>query len=735
MKMIRIILLAILPAISMAQPAPATLSGKISDSNGPLVGANIYWVGTTKGTVSAPDGTFSIERVADSKFLVISFTGYQTDTLDGTESDYLEVTLIKSVDIEEVEIVKRWKTTTFSLIDPMKAERMGEDELLKAACCNLSESFETNASVDVSFTDAITGTRQIRMLGLAGPYSQITRENIPDVRGLSAIYGMEYIPGTWIKSIQLNKGTGSVVNGFESIAGQINVELHKPESSDRVYLNLYANQESRLEGNLNLKQKINERLSTSLLLHGHMQQSEMDNNGDGFMDKPVGDMFTIANRWKLNTPNRLESQLGLKVTHNNKKGGQMGYSKNPTTDMWGMDMETNRIEGWFKLGKVFERNPMQSIGLQVSAVHHDQELSFGLKDYDAQQQSGYANVIFQSQENVYHTYKLGTSFQYDRFEEKLDSLNFDREEMVPGVFGEYAFSPNDYFDVVAGLRADYHNNFGLFFTPRLHVRFAIAENSVLRFSGGRGQRTASIIAENNSVLASSREVNIISGNTTKPYGLDEEIAWNYGANFTQNFRLDYREGYFTVDIYQTRFKNQVVVDLENPRQVSFYNLDGKSYSTSVQGQLDYELIRRLDVRVAYRWNDVRTTFQSGLKQKPMVSPHRAFMNLAYGTRNHWSFDYTVQWLSSRRIPSTMDNPIEYQLAEYSPGYFLMNAQISKRWAEKFDVYVGVENLLDFRQEDPILAASDPFGPYFDAALTWGPIFGRMVYAGIRLKIK
>lgn len=727
--------------VVVAQPTASVVNGKVYEQNEtdtlmPLVGANVYWLGSTSGTVTSPDGSFSITRLSDSGKLIISFTGFRTDTIDLSKTDYVEVLLQKDLSIEQVEIIKRWKTTSFSLLDPMKTEKIGEKELHKAACCNLSESFEANASVDVSFADAITGTKQIQMLGLAGPYSQITRENMPDIRGLSAIYGMEYIPGTWIESIQLNKGAGSVVNGYESIAGQINVELWKPESADRLYLNIYGNEDSRVEANLNLTHKINENLSTALLLHARTQKVEMDRNDDGFMDKPIGDQYIILNRWKLTTKTHWESQLGIKATFNNNTGGQMGYNPGSTEDLWGMEMETTRLEAWMKVGKVFDKNPTNSIGMQFSGVSHEQKSDFGLKSYAAVQNSGYANFIFQSKPSVYHSYKLGGSFQYDNFDEQLDSLNWLREEIVPGVFAEYNFSPSDNFDIVAGMRSDYHNNYGVFFTPRIHLRYALAEKSVFRLSAGKGHRTASIFAENSSVLASSRGVYIIGANTDTPYGLKQEIAWNFGANFTQKFQLDYREGSVTFDIYHTNFQNKIVVDLDDsPQTVLFYNLDGKSYSTSFQAQADYEVFRRFDARIAYRWYDVKTDYLSGTKEKPLVSSHRAFMNLAYGTRNHWSFDYTLQWQGSKRIPSTSGNPPQYQLDDYSPSFFMMNAQVSKQWAEKFDVYIGVENILDYKQDNPILASEDPFGPNFDASLTWGPIFGRMVYGGIRLRIK
>ncbi|MBN1950298.1 MAG: TonB-dependent receptor [Bacteroidales bacterium] len=727
----------------LAQPSPAgaSVEGTVYELHKgrkeALIGVNIYWAGTTQGTITDGNGKFAILPSEQTNRLVVSYAGFQTDTLIVEDHDLIEVVLQEGLNLEEVEVKHRRKTTEFSMINPIKIESVGEGELEKAACCNLSESFETNPSVDVSFTDAITGTKQIQMLGLAGPYTQITRENIPDIRGLSSIFGMEYLPGPWIESIQLNKGTGSVVNGFESIAGQINAELRKPETADRLYLNVFGNQESRLEANLILKHELSENLGTALLLHARTQSVPMDYNGDGFMDKPLGKQFIALNRWEYHNHEGWHSQFSIKGTSSGSEGGQMPVSTGMSENPWTMAMNARKLESWFKLGKVSEDKPYRSFGFQLAGTLHEQDSRFGNKTYLADQHSLYANLIFQSVfGDTRHKYKTGISWQADEYNEMLDSLNYERLESVPGVFFEYTWSPNAKFDLVTGIRGDYHNQYGLFMTPRMHIRYAPAETSVFRFSAGRGLRTASILAENMAILASSREVIIQGEHSDTPYGLDPELAWNLGGNFTQKFRLDYREGAISFDLYYTTFQNQIVVDLDqDPQTIMFYNLEGKSTSTSFQGQLDYELIQRLDLRLAYRWYDVKTQYLTGLQSKPLVSRNRAFLNLAYQTRNHWKFDYTVQWHGARRIPLTASNPVEYQMPENSPAFFLMNAQISKEWRESFEIYLGGENLLNFKQENPILAADDPFGPYFDSSLIWGPVFGRMFYGGIRLKIK
>ena len=645
---------------------------------------------------------------------------------------------IKTKKLDEVIIKRHQQSTTISLLDPIKKEKIGERELLKAACCNLSESFETTPSVDLAFTDAISGYKQIQMLGLAGPYTLITRENIPDARGLSAVTGLTFTPGTWIEGMQLSKGTGSVVNGYESVAGQINVEWRKPfeEKEDKWYLNLYQSSQGRTEGNIVRKMKFNENLSTNFFLHGKSQWLKQDQNSDGFLDQPIDKQFVGANRWFWFGKRGWEIQTGIKGVYVENRGGQRNYTSG-TEQMpgnpWGFELNMKRIEGWAKIGHVFANKPATSMGLQLSTVYHDQDALYGARNYDATQKSLYANFIYQSIiSNTNHVIKIGWSNLIDNYDETFAGSRFQRNEIVPGIFSEYSYNGQK-INVVAGLRADHHNLFGTFVTPRLHLRYAPWTRSSLRGSIGRAQRTANIFAENMGFMASSRNFFILNNDDGKPYGLDPEVAWNTGVNFTQKFRLNYRDGVFTVDYYYTNFENQVVVDVEDHQSVRFYNLDGASFANSFQAQLDYELIHNLDLRLAYRWYDVRTTYRNTLKEKPLIAAHRAFANAGYETSNHWKFDYTLQWIGSKRIPEH-DHHGVYAEAR-SEEFIQMNAQVSKTWNDRFEVYFGGENLTNFMMHDPVLGSGDPFGNHFDASLIWGPVMGRNIYAGIRWKIK
>lgn len=724
----------------------------------PLVGANVFWLGTTAGIVTGSNGVFMIDRVEASNKLVVSYVGYRSDTITITNQTSVKITLQSAQVLQEV-TVQGWKPSTG--IDQSRGINtviMTEKELFKAACCNLSESFETNPSVDVAFTDAITGTRQIQMLGLAGPNTMISIENMPGVRGLASSQGIQFIPGTWINSIEVTKGVGPVVNGYESIAGQINVEMKKPEESEKLFLNGYVNQSARSELNLNYSAVTGDKWATTILLHGSTRPIEMDENDDSFLDFPTGSQLNFINRWVYNNNKGLLGQVGVKFLTDGKQGGQTDFDTELdkfTTNRYGFEINAKRYEAWGKIGYQFASKPYKSVGLQLSGIKHEHRSYYGLNLHNGDEESFYANLIYQSIiSNTSHKFKTGLSFLYDGFHESLvvdqgirfegstttvtDTAGFKRTETVPGAFFEYTYDDLERFSLIAGVRVDQHSLFGIIFTPRLHVKYNVTATTTLRASAGKGTRVANILSENSAILASARTVVFSGLQSSKAYGFKPDVAWNYGLNFSQDFTLDYRYGTFTVDYFFTDFQNQVVVDADSTaREARFLGLNGKSYSHSLQFQVDYELIRRLDLRMAYRWLNVKTDYTEGLLAKPLIPQHRAFVNLAYETKNKWKFDYTVQWLGEQRIPDTSQNLPEYQLPEFSPDYFLMNAQVTKDFGDKWSVYLGVENIGDYKLDNPIVSPQDPFsvGSNFDTSLVWGPIFGRMAYAGFRFRIK
>lgn len=707
----------------------------------PLTNASVVWLGTSNGVITNDIGVFSIKHNDGDNRLVVSYTGYKPDTIVVSDINELKIVLAANKQLKEVIVTSKQRSTYLSAIDPIRTQVMTGKELLKAACCNLSESFETNPSVDVTYNDAITGSKQIQLLGLSGNYTQLTVENLPGPRGIATPLGLNSIAGPWIESIQLTKGVGSVANGFESIAGQINVELKKPENSEKLLANIYVNGNGKTDLNLNLSQKINTKWTTALLLHDDFNNNKnLDFNKDGFRDLPTGNQFSLVNRYKFDNSKGFLAQFGLKILNDKKVGGETAFNPNAdknTTNHYGLGINTERYEAFGKIGYVFPQKKYKSIGLQLAAISHKQNSYFGLVTYNAKQQSFYSNLIYQSIINTTeHKFRTGLSFQYDKYNEDFKISNYKRTEIVSGAFLEYTYTPNTKFSAVAGLRADYNNLFGFFVTPRLNLRYEPIQGTVIRASAGRGQRTANIFAENTSVFVSARQINIVAPNTLNAYGLKPEVAWNKGISVDQKFKLFRNDAMLSLDYFRNDFTNQVVVDVEDARQVKFYNLQGKSFSNSLQAELNFKPVKKLDVRLAYRYFDVKTTYGGKLLDRPFISKNRAFLNLDYATRG-WKFDYTITYNGEKRIPNSEANPIQYQIDKYSPGYMLMNAQVSKTVGKAYpmDFYIGVENLTDYFQKDVIISASQPFSPYFDASFVWGPVSGRMFYVGWRLKIK
>ena len=729
--------------------AQTNLKGMIMDQENPkdnlgVAGATVNWLNTNIGTITNEKGWFTIPFKKEYKKLVISYIGYKTDTIIVRDLTPIHHFIIIENELKGITIRSKRDAVQKSLFATANTFTVNNDELLKAACCNLAESFETNPSIDVSFSDALTGTRQIQMLGLKSPYLQIMQENIPSIRGAAQAFGLTFTPGTWVESIQITKGAGSVVNGFESISGQINAELVKPFSDNKFFLNTYSSLNGRLELNTHFNRRVSEKWQTGLYIHGNYRGEKFDKNNDNFLDAPLANQINIMNRWQYtDAQNGWVSFITARFLTDEKQTGEINF--NPIKDrgnneVWGSEIDTKRFETSLKLGYVFPELPYQSFGLQMAYSNHQQDSYFGLNVYDIKHESLYSNLLFNSIiGDTRSKFKTGINFTYDKYNELVNTTNYKRKENSLGVFFEYAFDNLEDFSLTAGVRVDTHNLLGTFITPRLHLRYAPWENGVFRASAGRGKRSANIFAENQQLFASSRKISIdaVDGNI---YGLNPEIAWNYGVSYLQKFNLFNKKGDITFDFYRTDFSNQVVVDWENPQVVSFYNLNGQSIANNFQLELNYELAKNLNLRTAFKYFDISTDYKIGKLQKPLQPNNRFFANISYETVTkdngaQWKFDLTFNNIGEQRLPNTAENPTQYQLPISSERYSLLNSQITKVFSNTFEIYAGGENLTNVQQENPILASDSPFSANFDSTIVYSPIFGRAIYAGLRFKIK
>ncbi|RIV25083.1 TonB-dependent receptor [Fibrisoma montanum] len=708
-------------------------------SNGrqvPLVGATVLWVGTPTGTVTDSAGRFQLPMVPQARRIAVSYVGYRSDTLTLTDpAQEVAITLKSEATLQEVTV--SGTSGQIDRMNPIQTELLTQRTLAKAACCNLSESFETNASVSVQYSDAVTGAKQIQFLGLGGQYVQTNVENIPTVRGLATAFGLNYIPGTWITSIDVGKGAGSVVNGYEAMTGQMNVELQKPDSQQKIFLNGYANSFGRLEGNVNWSQPISEKWSVGVLGHASTLRTEIDQNNDGFRDLPLYTQVNGINRYKYSS-DRFMAQFGVKALYEDRDGGQLNRVTSPLRYVFGNT--TRRLEFFSKMARLYPEKPYKGLGFILNGVHHQQDAQFGFRPYAGRQQTLYANLIYQSIiGNTNHAVKTGLSYLLDDYRETFAGAGTTstRTESVPGAFVEYTYTYPERLVLVLGGRFDYHNLFGAQWTPRVHAKYTLSDNLTLRASAGRGFRVPNALAENFGYLVSSRAI-------LNEADLRPEISWNYGLSLVNEFEVLNRKVTLSADYYRTDFRNQLVVDLDHPRELHFYNVQERSFANSFQVELNVQPARRFEVKAAYRLFDVRQSMggvfgEDRLLPRMMVSRDRVLLNAGYALPyDKWKFDATLQWNGPKRIPYLREGYVHTSYTNmplaYAPGFYNLNAQVSRAFRSGWEVYLGGENLTGFRQLNPIVAANDPFGRNFDAASqVWGPITGRMVYVGFRFK--
>jgi len=703
-------------------------------TNESLPGANVYWSETTTGTTTDANGRFEIPaRVSLPHKLIVSFVGFRNDTVRVESlSQPLQINLSSTVEMDAVEVTDNRGAFTMSTIDQLNTETINRGVLRKAACCNLSESFETSASVDVVLNDAITGTRKIQMLGLDGIYVQNLLEGIPFTRGLANVQGFDQIPGPWINAIQVTKGVGTVQNGYESMTGQINVDFIQPDGDETLYFDAFANDQSRLEANAVWTKNINQRWSTGLFFGGNIETKRIDKNKDGFMDMPLREGVKLMNRWKYKG-DYVRSQIIVRYNTEERTAGQMDFDYSDdfgTGNAYGFGLNFDQVEVMGKLGLLSKTREDRSLGTTYSYSYADIDSYFGNTVYKGTEHSARINSLYSSKFSQYsdHSYTAGVHFLYDKYNESFADSAFAREEIVPGAFVEYTYD-RPRFTLVAGMRSDFHNLYGTQVSPRVHGKYNLKPLTTLRGTVGRGFRSPNVFADQLGVLASSRQVRVLE----TP---DAEASWNTGISFLHKFTLFGHDAVFNADYYYTSFENQLVVDRDyGVNTLLYYNLDGQSDAHSIQTDFQAEVVRGLGIKLSYKYQQVKVDYLAGKLDKPLIPKHRALFNIGYTSpEGKWYIDATANYYGAQRLPDTSQNPEAFQIGSHSEEFFIFNSQITRVF-KKFEVYAGAENIGDFIQKDAIIDAENPFGSNFDSSMIYGPVNGRTFYAGIRLNLK
>lgn len=647
---------------------------------------------------------------------------------------------------------------------PIRTEVISSAGLHKMACCTLAESFENSASVTVGYSDAVTGARQIRLLGLSGVYTQMLDENRPVMRGLSAPFGLSYVPGQWLESIQIAKGAASVINGVESVTGQINMEYRKPTDEKSLFLNASVMSDTKLDFNIASSLQLGQKWSTVILGHVSGNVRSFDHNHDGFMDDPMMLQFNLANRWLYLADNGVQVRFGVKALHDTRKGGQEGYDHDTyqewedgyADDPWGSDIVNKSLGGYLKVGIPLSEDNSQNIAIVADYSYTDMDSWFGQSTWLGSQHSVFGNLMYQNEINESHRFTVGLGGTFDRYDEYINRY-VRSETMAPayvndritglataGVFGEYTFTAGEKFTSIVGLRGDWYKGDGFKFSPRVTLKYSPVDKIAIRLNGGRGLRYANPLIDNIGVFSTGK---LFSGNFEE-HTLED--AWTFGGNLTYYLPFGASSNtYISFDYFRTAFSQQMIVDYEHLNNtISFYNLDGRrSYTDNFQVDFNVEPVERFTVTATFRYTDARVTLEGqGLVEKPMTSRYKGVLNMQYATNlNKWIFDFTASVNGPCRVYDFMRDLKDADgnrlyVNGYTPVYPLLYLQVTRRF-KGVDVYIGGENLTDFRQKNVILGSRDSstglvsaHQPSFDASTVWGPIMGARFYAGVRFTL-
>jgi outer membrane cobalamin receptor len=712
----------------------------------PLPFAQVYHMEREKLIETDANGEFTLKLNARAT-LIATYVGYTRDTVV-VEPGMAEAKfyLTGENDLDESKVVAQ--QSTMPKLKSIKTEVITAAGLCKMACCALAESFENSASVTVGFADAVTGARQIKLLGLSGTYTQMLDENRPVMRGIASPFGMSFVPGQWLESIQIAKGPSSVINGLEAITGQINMEHRKPTDETPLFVQLYGSSDAMFEANVASAIQFNEKWSMINMAHVGGTAYKMDHNQDGFRDEPEDLQLNFTSRWLYYAPSGMQIRFGGRFLNDDRLGGQMNATKdnayNLQNNIWGSKIRNRGINGYFKIGVPLAEDNHANIALVTDFNHHEFNSFFGLKNYDATQNSAFANLIYQNEINEFHKVEFGATWQYDDLRNLKPWSDYSRKEHAISGFGEYTYTWEDALTFVGGVNLEYNTLHGWLFAPRANVRWAPADWVTLRALGGRGYRTANIFTDNLGIFSTGKDFVI-------PDKLDLlEDAWTWGGNVTfyLPFGAEDTETYLSFDYFHNDFNKQVVVDAErNMLAIEFYNLDGKSYTNTWQVDFSVNPLERFNITATFRYTDAKVTLkEQGLVERPMTSRYKGVLNMQYATAmNKWTFDFTAQLNGPMRIPRYA---AEVWDMETSPVYPMLYAQITRKF-KGIDVYVGAENILGYRQHHAIIGAEDPFGlnysdggmhtmtsssyipQIFDTSNVWGPLMGRKIYIGLR----
>lgn len=707
-----------------------------------LPGAQVWVLGEEQKAVFADKfGDYQLPWPGRPCTLITRFVGYRPDTLELAQPGYRHIQLAPEAALETVTVQGRREGQYLSTLTPVKTEVVTAAELQKGACCDLAGCFNTNGTVQAATTNVVTNAKELRILGLGGVYNQVLFDGFPLAMATSYTYGMSTLPGPFVEAINISKGANSVLQGWEGITGQINVETKIPDDSPRLFANAYINSFGERQFNA-IGTRKGQKVRQMLAGHAVLPAGRVDRDEDGFLDLPLLQRYSFYYRVHQGyaEDRGWSSSAGARYVHEHRLGGQQGYQAardNGSAEVYGQWVDFQQPEAWLRLAHRWDER--QRMVFFLSGQYHQQDSWYGLLQYRARQQMANATLQYERMSARGDDLRMGVSGRYLSLEENLtfkvnplalpQAGDYLRQDQMAGVFVEQI---SYFFDRrltwIAGLRYDHHQEVGGRWTPRTLVKADPWEGTSIRGSLGYGWRMANVFSENVFLLASNRRVLFTER-------LQPEGAWNSGVNLTQRLEWGRFTGRFGLDYYETHFTNQIFPDYDRaPDLAVMSNFRGTSISRAFQTDLDINHPLGWQIKLAYNYLDVFRDTERGREVLPFNPRHRVMGVVSLTPPGRpWQADAHAHWYGQQQLPSTLGNPEIHQRPNQSDSYSLVTAQFTWRFA-RWDIYGGCENIFDFRQKRPVLGWQDPFGPYFDTAFAWGPTRGREFYLGLRMSL-
>ncbi len=710
--------------------AQALMGNVLDEHKQPIIGAILQWQETGVTSTTNENGYFRIERKHSEHKLIVSFIGYQKDTIEIKDSSLFElVTLREGIELAAVQVESQRKSNTFSRLNPLNIEALEEKEFKKAACCSVAESFQTSNAVDISYNNAATGNKEIQFLGLRGLYTQLLIENRESFGGILSSMGYEFIPGTWLEQVNIQKGASTVKNGAQSMAGAINIQLKKPFKDDPAFINLFGDLHGRYEANVHLNKKWNDRQSSGLYLNGAFQSKSRDHNGDFFQDEA-----------KINRINGLfknilfghvfEGQINGQALYEERNSGQI-QSDNPYV----IKQKVHHFNLFGNLGYVRFDKENQSAGSIYDISHSRIDAIYGNQAYKANETRASFQLLYNHPFGYgRHQLIMGPNGSIHRATEEAFQQKWKYDEQVLGLFFEYTYKsstdPGHRFSASLGMRNEWIRNSQPMFIPRASLRYLFAEDWTFRASIGRGYRFQRLFADHAAYFASSKQWIIES-----PPSIEK--SWNTGFNIVGKPYLNGREAEINVDAYLTWFDDQVIADVDQDyTKIFLYNLNGNSRAYQTIATISYPVLSWMNVKIGGKYTDTRAQYKEGFKQVPLFPKFRGLISIDLESSNKkWLVNISSNYVGEMRLPDkeNVPNDILHGHVGFSKPYMLLQTQlnwISRSW----ELYAGCENLLNYTQHTAIIDAANPFGNYFNAAEIYAPVSGIKPYLGIKWRI-